>query len=130
MPVRCPVCTRELAVTHLQCTACGTDVTGNFALNHLASVAEPHATVIEMFLRSRGNLKDLERALGLSYPTVRARLEEALNAAGFEREVDRDAEESALRIKRKEALDALESGEITVDEAAIRLREHKSRRNK
>jgi hypothetical protein len=45
-----------------------------------------------MFLRVRGNVKEIERALGLSYPTVRARLDEAFNAAGFEKpnEEERD----------------------------------------
>jgi hypothetical protein len=60
-----------------------------FALGHLAALREPHASLIEMFLRVRGNVKDMERELGLSYPTVRARLEEALEAAGFPKESQR-----------------------------------------
>jgi hypothetical protein len=83
VPSQCPVCQGDLLVTRLQCSACGTEVNGTFALGRLATTPEPHASLIEMFLRVRGNMKEMERELGLSYPTVRARLEEALEAAGF-----------------------------------------------
>jgi len=89
LPTHCPVCESDLTVTSLQCVACGIEVTGTFTLPHLASLREPHASLIDMFLRSRGNTKELERELGLSYPTVRARLEEALLAAGYERSSER-----------------------------------------
>ncbi len=88
-PTQCPVCNADLLVTRLECSACGTEVNGTFTLGHLAGLREPHASVIEMFLRLRGNVKDMERELGLSYPTVRARLEEALEAAGYEKEPSR-----------------------------------------
>jgi hypothetical protein len=84
-PTQCPVCAGPLLVTRLECSSCGTEVNGTFALGHLASLREPHASLIEMFLRVRGNVKEMERELGLSYPTVRARLEEALEAAGYGR---------------------------------------------
>jgi hypothetical protein len=82
-PAQCPVCQGDLLVTRLQCSACGTEVNGTFSLSRLATLPEPHASLLEMFLRVRGNMKEMERELGLSYPTVRARLEEALEAAGF-----------------------------------------------
>jgi hypothetical protein len=89
IPNHCPVCEGDLLVTQLRCTNCGTEVNGAFALSGLATLREPHASLIEMFLRLRGNVKDMERELGLSYPTVRARLEEALTAAGFPKESPR-----------------------------------------
>lgn len=84
-PSNCPVCGGALIVTRLECEACGTEVTGRYTLGHLATLREPFASLIDMFLRVRGNMKEMERELGLSYPTVRARLEEALAAAGFPR---------------------------------------------
>ncbi len=87
-------------------------------MNRLATLREPYASLIELFLRVRGNVKEMERALGLSYPTVRARLEEALVAAGFGREA-----EPNIGNRRTEILDSLERGEITAREAAQRLRE-------
>jgi len=120
IPTTCPVCASELRVTRLQCPACGSEVSGNFSLARLAALPEPHASLIEMFLRVRGNVKDMERALGLSYPTVRARLEEAFQAAGFDRDSDRPIEQDA--IDRRAVLDALQAGEITAKEASERLK--------
>lgn len=88
VPSHCPVCDQDLVVTRLECGSCGTEVTGNFSLGRVALLREPHASLIEMFLRARGNVKEMERELGLSYPTVRARLDEAFNAAGFPRTAD------------------------------------------
>lgn len=88
MPVHCPACQGDLAITRLQCPTCGTEVAGAFTLGHLASLREPHASLLELFLRVRGNMKEMERELGLSYPTVRTRLEEALVAAGLDRPGD------------------------------------------
>jgi len=89
IPPQCPVCEGDLTVTQLRCTNCGTEVNGSFALGRLATLREPHASLLEMFLRVRGNVKDMERELGLSYPTVRARLEEAFTEAGFPKESSR-----------------------------------------
>jgi hypothetical protein len=80
---------------------------------------EPHASLLEMFLRLRGNVKDMERELGLSYPTVRARLEEAFSAAGFSRGA-RTGDD--LRTQRLEIIGAVERGEIPASEAAEKLR--------
>lgn len=85
LPSQCASCGGDLVATRLECVSCGTEVNGRFALGRLATLREPHASLIEMFLRARGNVKEMERELGLSYPTVRARLDEAFTAAGFER---------------------------------------------
>ncbi|HEX8919288.1 MAG TPA: DUF2089 domain-containing protein [Chloroflexota bacterium] len=128
VPSHCPVCDSTLVVTQLQCPACSTDVSGVFSLSRLASLREPHASLLELFLRKRGNVKEMERELGLSYPTIRARLDEAFTAAGLEREPDRAAEADAAS-RRTAILDELERGEISATEAASRLRELKTRRN-
>jgi hypothetical protein len=129
MPNHCPVCDGDLVVSRLQCPACGTEVAGNFALSRLASLREPHASLIELFLRVRGNVKDMERDLGLSYPTVRARLEEAFTAAGLGRRSEPLPDEADLTADRAEILDQLDRGEITAEEAGVRLQQLKTRRN-
>ena len=127
IPAHCPACNGELLVTRLQCSSCGTEVAGVFTLGRLAGLREPHASLIELFLRVRGNVKEMERELGLSYPTVRARLEEALEAAGLDRE-PQAADEGDLAARRAAILDQLEQGEITAAEAAARLRDVKTGR--
>lgn len=121
LPSHCPVCRSDLQVTHLECATCGAEVTGRFPLGRLATLREPHASLIELFLRVRGNVKEMERELGLSYPTVRARLDEAFTAAGFGRQ------EPEAAGRRSAILDQLERGDITAAEAAARLRDLKRR---
>ena len=128
-PVHCPTCAGELVITRLQCPACGTEVTGTFTLGRLAGLREPHASLLELFLRVRGNVKEMERELGLSYPTVRARLEEALAAAGLDRAPQPAVDEAHLAAQRGAVLDALERGEITAAEAATQLRQLKRGRS-
>jgi hypothetical protein len=110
-------------------------VTGVFDRGRLINLPEPHASLLELFLRVRGNVKDVERQLGLSYPTVRARLEEAFAAARPKLEPGaggRPAAGSAgnpggpvvdLAARRAGILDQLERGEISAQEAAARLRD-------
>jgi hypothetical protein len=122
MPAHCPACGGELVISRLHCPACYTEVAGLYPLSRLASLREPHASLLELFLRVRGNVKDMERELKLSYPTVRARLEEALTAAGLDRLVT-DTDAAALTAQRMAILDFLERGEIEAAEAAARLRD-------
>ncbi len=126
VPAQCPACGGDLAITRLQCLNCGTELSGLFVLSALARLGEPHASLIALFLRVRGNVKEMERELGLSYPTVRARLEEALQAAGLER--PRAGDEESLAVRRREILDRLERKEISAAEAAAQLRELHNRR--
>lgn len=117
-------------VTRLQCPACGTEVAGRFTPGRLVNLPEPHASLLELFLRVRGNVKEMERELRLSYPTVRARLEEALEAAGFVRASPSAGGEETTAAQRSAVLDALERGELTAREAAKRLRGLRERRPK
>lgn len=128
VPSRCPACSGALAVTRLQCPACGTEVGGAFTLGGLAALPEPHASLLVLFMRVRGNMKEMERLLGLSYPTVRARLEEALQAAGLDRPPG--AVEADLGAKRTAILDQLAQGAIGAAEASARLRALQSGRER
>lgn len=128
LPAQCPSCAGELVVARLHCPACGTEVAGAFGRGRLINLPEPHASLLELFLRVRGNAKELERELGVSYPTVRARLEKALAAAGLEQQVSIRAEEEESRAKRAAILEELERGAISAAEATTRLGELKRRR--
>jgi hypothetical protein len=122
LPTQCPSCQSPLIITRMTCSACATEVNGAFSLGRLAALAEPHASLLELFLRVRGNVKDMERLLGLSYPTVRARLEEALEAAGLDHEPAPAISEAELRHRRQLILDKVQRGEISASDAATHLR--------
>src|SRR5829696_5571415 len=92
----CPVCSSELAVTRLHCRACGTTLEGEFSVGRFGRLTREQTALLESFLRSRGNLRDMERELGISYPTVRSRVEALVRALGFgPREGSDEAEEAA-----------------------------------
>lgn len=122
VPVACPVCASALVITRLRCPACGTEVAGSFRPARLVNAPEPHASLLELFLRVRGNAKELERELGVSYPTVRARLDRALAAAGLD-QGEPGAGDGDRATRRSAILDELERGAIGAAEAAKRLRE-------
>ena len=91
----CPVCASELAVTRLHCRSCGTTLEGDFSVGRFGRLNRDQLTLLESFLRSRGNLREMERELGISYPTVRSRVEALVRALGFGARADADdAEET------------------------------------
>lgn len=79
----CPVCADELAVTRLHCDTCGTTLEGQFSVGRFGRLSRDQLALLESFLRSRGNLREMERELGISYPTVRGRVEALVRALGF-----------------------------------------------
>ena len=132
----CPVCSGELAVTRLRCGECGTTIEGEFGVGRFARLTREQTVVLESFLRSRGNLRDMERELGISYPTVRARVEALVRALGFgprdEVEVPEGAGATeppvaastpeAIAAARRVVLERLARHEMSAEEAAEAIR--------
>jgi hypothetical protein len=121
MPGQCPVCGDGLTVVRLECGRCGTAVVGRYRTSRFARLTPEQLTFLEAFLRSRGNIRRVERDLGISYPTVRSRLSALLAALGLSAAPDEE-DEATLR-RRKEILDELETGAVGAEEAARRLRQ-------
>jgi hypothetical protein len=115
---RCPVCGDDLHIVRLECPGCGSALQGNFTLGRLARLTREQLQFVEVFIRCRGKIKDVEEELGISYPTVVARLNEVVQAMGFEvRQEDAD-----LAGRRQAILDELASGKLSAADAASRLR--------
>ncbi|MCC7477752.1 DUF2089 domain-containing protein [bacterium] len=114
----CPVCTGPLYVSHLKCGECGTELTGEFVANEFARLPQDKLDFLRVFLACRGNLKEVEGVLGLSYPTVRGRLDALIEQLRLST-VEESASSAGSRV---DVLAALERGEITVEEAAAALR--------
>ena len=79
----CPVCDSRLAVTRLHCGECGTTIEGEFSVGRFGRLTREQLSLLESFLRARGNLKDLERELGISYPTVRVKVDALVRTLGL-----------------------------------------------
>ena len=115
----CPVCSDEMRVVRLRCRGCETAIDGNFELARFLRLTPEQLYFVETFIRNRGKIKDVEEELGISYPTVVARLDEVLAALGYEAERNEEEVQEA----RRQILDELSEGRIDAGEAAKRLRE-------
>lgn len=115
---KCPVCGGALVVSRFSCDGCGSEVSGRFRQNEFAALSGDDLEFLRAFVRARGSIKDVEEALGVSYPTVRGRLERLVEklglAAGKQAEKALAAE---LSERRADILDRLDRGEITPAEA-------------
>ncbi|MDI6771508.1 MAG: DUF2089 domain-containing protein [bacterium] len=121
MPGACPVCGDELAVVRLECNTCHTAVEGRYRASRFAGLSSDQIAFLEVFLRSRGNIRKVEREMGISYPTVRSRLDAVLGALGLAAGLEED--EAAFQQRRREIMDMLEAGNLTPAEAARMLRQ-------
>ena len=133
----CPVCGDTLLVTRLSCGHCGSALEGAFRLSasasarrsgpppargtpevrfgRLARLTAAQLEFVETFLRCRGVIKNVEDMLGISYPTVKARLNTVLEALGFAAVEEPPAPDD--RQARREILADLAAGRITIEEA-------------
>jgi hypothetical protein len=113
---KCPVCNSKLRIAKLKCNKCGTVIENDFEFSKFEYLGEEQLNFMEVFLKCRGNIKDVEKELGISYPTVRAKLDEVVSALGY-------AVVKKPTIGSKEILDMLEKGEITAEQAVNMMKE-------
>ncbi len=111
MPGRCPACSGPMQVEKLRCASCGTEVQGQYRPCPACALDPEARRLLDLFLRFRGNLRDVQRALSVSYPTARARLD------GMFAKLDLEAPQDAMGILRK-----VREGELSVDDAVKALR--------
>jgi hypothetical protein len=121
----CPVCAGDLHVTRLHCDTCGTTIEGRFNAGRFAQLDREQMALLESFLRARGNLRELERALRVSYPTVRNRVESVLRELGLGDgpavAADEEPEPIIDAETRRDILERLARHELTADQAAAEL---------
>jgi len=112
----CPICHRELLIREYHCTACDVSFKGEFGRSWLEGFSASQLEFIKLFLLVQGNMKELQKRLGLSYPTVKNRLSE------ITRIITRDANNTR---DFSDILSDLEAGFINVEEAVDMI--HKRR---
>lgn len=112
----CPVCSRQLKITRLQCNHCRTTIENEFELSKLARLGQEQLHFIEIFLKCRGSIKEVEKELGISYPTVRGKLDEIISALGY-------STTKKPEVDKRKIVSMLEKGEITAEDAINLLKE-------
>lgn len=133
-PNKCAVCSEKLTITRLSCETCGTTMDGRFDGCRFCSLSPEETAFLLTFIKNRGSIKDVERDLGVSYPTVRAALDNLISSLGLNEEgeavspVPDDTPRARRRAnavtrKRQDILSQLAEHRITAEEAARRLGE-------
>lgn len=117
---KCPICSENLEVTRLHCRNCDTELGGHFALGRLFHLRPEQLAFVEMFIRCEGKINRVEQEMGLSYPAVRARLNEVIRALGYE--VGDAGKEPISEEERKKLLSQVAGGDISAEEAIELLR--------
>jgi len=117
----CPVCSHSLNVTKLHCSCCHTTIENDFELSRFSSLTEEQMDFIETFIVSRGNIKEVEKELGISYPTVRGKLNEIIQLLRPEKKSE---SELTSTHSKDQVVSMLENGEITSQEAIRLLKDH------
>ncbi|WLR42359.1 DUF2089 domain-containing protein [Bacillus carboniphilus] len=116
----CPVCEEKLKVSKLTCGSCNTTIENSFDLPAILSLKKEQLKFIETFILCRGSIKEVEKALGISYPTVRNKLEEVIGELR-EEEVDPEVVSKVKNVQNNEekrsVIEQLSSGEISPEEA-------------
>jgi hypothetical protein len=104
----CPICKEQLMISELSCLNCNVKIHGNFIIPNLLILDDNMMTFLKIFLIARGNIKEAERQLNISYPTVKKKLDELINILGLE------SQKFAKDINKM--LDDLEDNKINIEE--------------
>lgn len=115
-PSDCPVCGDQLAVTRLGCASCGSELAGVFASCDFCALNASELDMLRVFLSSRGNLREVEKHLGVSYPTARLRFSQLLGKLGLGGDP-----EPAPTLTREQILSEVASGALSPTEAQALL---------
>jgi len=115
VPVRCQVCEGKLTIERVACHRCDCALEGNFTFPLLTRLTRDEQKFIEIFVSLSGNLKNVASTLGVSYPTVRNRLDRIIASLEVLAKDDQR--------KREELIDSVERGDIPPEVAARLLEE-------
>ncbi len=115
---QCPICEEAVNITEIKCDSCDTTIRGHFTLCKFCQLTKEHKEFAEIFIKNRGNIKEIEKELGISYPTVKGKLDSLIEALGYKNQPSYVAGE-----RKREILERLNNGEISSDEALQLLNE-------
>ncbi len=119
-PADCPVCGRDLIVTRKGCRSCGSELTGEFTSCKFCVLSADEIQLLEVFLASRGNLREVEKHLGVSYPTARARYDALVAKLGIATQPQPEAvaDDPAQPSAQEQILARVAAGELSSEDAA------------
>ncbi len=130
---QCPACGGPLVITECRCSNCQLQMRGEFRVGVFSTLSEDQLTFVRVFLRARGNLSEVEKVLGVSYPTIRNKLDEinktldraeASSAADPAKPAEAPgAKANPVEEARQAVLQQVASGRLSATEAVQKLRD-------
>lgn len=115
----CPICDNKLVISELHCSNCKTNIQGEFPLSKFDYLSSEEQDFVLVFLKNAGNIKQIEKELNISYPTVRKMLDSVIQNLGFEQT------SISNPLTRSEVLEMLKNDEISFEDAEQMLKEIK-----
>jgi hypothetical protein len=128
--IPCPTCLGPLTPTQLRCHVCDLTISGTFATNEFASLPEEELHFLRIFILCEGRIRDMESALGVSYPTIKARLAQLKSALAARRPATDDADpappvqEATQPNSPAAVLQSLRAGELSYEQAIKTLKQN------
>lgn len=116
---QCPNCGGDFEITRINCKSCDTVILSRYEPCRFCKLSSESLRFLESFVKARGNVKEMERELGISYWSVRSKLNDLIEELGYE--VDPDPDADAITSQRREILEQVNRGELSAAEAAQRL---------
>lgn len=107
----CPICGGKIEVTEFKCRSCESTIRGSFNPCKFCQLPKEQMEFAEIFIKNRGNIKEIERELGISYPTVKGKLDSLIESLGYSSQTTYNPG------RNKEILEQLDRGEISPAEA-------------
>ena len=117
MVAKCPACEDRLVISRLSCPSCRVQLDGQFEIPSLLRLSPDDLRFVINFIKVSGSLKEMAKIEGLSYPTIRTRLNDLIGKL--------DADIDALEMSQHEILDAVAEGTLSAAEGAGKLKELK-----
>ena len=115
---QCPVCNSNLDIIEYHCANCDTTIKGKFGIGDLALLSVAQQEFAKTFLCCGGNIKEVEKELRISYPTVKNKLAEITSLLCAGRKISKKTISPNI-------LDDIEKGNLSVEEALAKLRERR-----
>lgn len=117
--LKCPVCAGGLDITAVACAVCQLEIKGSVRSHWLIGLDSDQLDFLLTFVRCRGVIRDIEAILGVSYPTVRSRIDQLVDAV--EQRLDESQSSATQLDSRIDILNRLASGEISPERAMALL---------
>jgi hypothetical protein len=113
--LNCPSCEEKMVISELKCPRCDLRVKKDFSPCEFCQLSEDDYEFLKIFLHTQGKITDIEKILGLSYPTIKTKIDNLLKRLKL------------APIEETDPINALARGEISVDDAVAVLKQRRKR---